>query len=90
METTISFPLKNPSAVVAETTDVKAQAKTRTLKIQPLIRVNRWDSVTVPEIRLSGAWLEKAGFHYGDHVQVKMSDGILVLTPVCNAAAPVY
>lgn len=58
---------------------------TRTLKIQPLIRVQRWsDDTIVPEIRLSGAWLQKLGFCYGGKVEVRMSAGKLVLTPLAD------
>ncbi|MGN6291521.1 MAG: SymE family type I addiction module toxin [Chitinophagaceae bacterium] len=59
------------------------EQKIKTLKIQPLVRVHRWsDNTTVPEIRLSGAWLQKLGFCYGEKVEVRMSAGILVITPV--------
>ena len=55
--------------------------KVRILKIQSFIRVTRWDSSTVPELRLCGAWLEKLGFNYGEKVQVKESEGQLIITP---------
>jgi len=59
------------------------EQKIKTLKIQPLVRVQRWsDDIIVPEIRLSGAWLQKLGFCYGEKVEVRMSSGILVITPV--------
>lgn len=62
---------------------IPEKQKVRTLKIQPLIRVQRWsDDITVPEIRLSGAWLQKLGFCYGGKVEVRMSAGKLVITPL--------
>ncbi|HEX2848066.1 MAG TPA: SymE family type I addiction module toxin [Chitinophagaceae bacterium] len=61
------------------------EQKIKTLKIQPLVRVHRWsDDTMVPEIRLSGAWLQKLGFCYGEKVEVRMSAGILVITPLVD------
>lgn len=61
------------------------EQKIKTLKIQPLVRVHRWsDDTIVPEIRLSGAWLQKLGFCYGGKVEVRMRAGILVITPVAG------
>jgi hypothetical protein len=53
----------------------------RTLKVQQLIRTTRWDCTKVPEIRISGAWLEKFGFYSGQHVEVYTMQGKLVLMP---------
>jgi len=61
------------------------EQKPRTLTIQPLVRVQRWsDDIIVPEIRLSGAWLQKLGFNYGEKVEVRMSMGKLVITPLAD------
>lgn len=34
----------------------------RSLKVQPQLRVNRWSSTPIAEIRLSGLWLMELGF----------------------------
>jgi len=34
----------------------------------------------VPFIRLRGLWLEQAGFHYQDQINVEVSEGRLVIT----------
>ena len=72
----------NSLSAATETASAEVIAASKTLKIQPLIRVNRWVNTTVPEIRLSGAWLEKFGFHPEHRVLVKMTAGMLVLTPL--------
>ncbi len=83
---TASIQLKTivPPVRVNTASAKTALAGVRTLKIHPLIRVNRREDITVPEIRLSGAWLEKFGFHHGHRVEVKMTEGMLVLTPVTD------
>lgn len=40
---------------------------------------------SAPKIRLMGLWLEEAGFRIGDTVEVEVSPGRLVLTPVEKA-----
>ncbi|MET0465836.1 MAG: SymE family type I addiction module toxin [Chitinophagaceae bacterium] len=57
------------------------ETTSRTLKVQQLIRSTRWDHTKVPEIRLSGAWLEKFGFYSGQHIEVYTMQGKLVLMP---------
>ena len=73
METSAGIP-KSFSYSEKETTS-------RTLKVQQQIRTTRWDCTKVPEIRLSGAWLEQLGFHYGQHIEVHMMQGRLILIP---------
>lgn len=52
----------------------------RTLKIQPRIRTRKWEEpVSFPEIKLSGSWLEKLGFHYGKTVCVTSVEGMLII-----------
>lgn len=61
------------------------EQKARVLTIQPHVRVQRWsDDIIVPEIRLSGAWLQKLGFCYGGKVEVRVSMGKLVITPLTD------
>lgn len=39
---------------------------------------------TVPELRLSGLWLEEQGFRAGVSVDIKVSRGKLIITPKRN------
>ena len=73
-------------------TDVKSASaalpKTKSLKINALCRDNRGKNYlrpnisVVPEIRLSGFWLEDLGFCKGGRVLIVMSEGELILRPV--------
>ncbi|MEO0525931.1 MAG: SymE family type I addiction module toxin [Bacteroidota bacterium] len=47
--------------------------KPRVLKIHPKFRFRTWDTITVPEIRLEGKWLEKLGFKKGHKIQIQES-----------------
>jgi hypothetical protein len=57
----------------------------RYLKLQPFYRevrtsfFNRPPAKIVPELRLCGNWLEKAGFLPGEYVSVTVMDGLLVI-----------
>ena len=65
----------------------------RQLKIlgQERLSRSRWAGMagtrlrSAPKIRLIGLWLEEAGFRIGESVQVEVSSGRLVLTPVEKA-----
>jgi len=52
----------------------------RKLKIQYkyLPRAN-WRYRRVPQLRLLGIWLERSGFEIGDHVQVTVKEGELII-----------
>ena len=56
--------------------------KIRKLKIYSKHRARRWDSVTVPEIRLQGNWLERSGFREGSEIEVREDDGVIVVRRV--------
>jgi len=51
----------------------------RSLKIQPKVRDNRWSSVTVPEIKLCGNWLEKLGFQPEARVNITTMNKLLII-----------
>ncbi|HEX3818600.1 MAG TPA: SymE family type I addiction module toxin [Chthoniobacterales bacterium] len=51
----------------------------RKLKVSSQYQERRWDGVVVPFIRLSGKWLEKAGFPIGTKITVRKQKGALVL-----------
>lgn len=51
----------------------------RSLKIQPKRRSNKYSEIDVPEIKLSGSWLEKLGFAHGQRVLITTMDRLLVI-----------
>jgi toxic protein SymE len=51
----------------------------RSLKIQPQIRINRWTTSTVPEIKLCGNWLEKLGFIPEQRVNITTMNKLLII-----------
>ena len=54
---------------------------TKRLKMQYEIRQRTYDRITVPHLRLSGRWLEKAGFEVGQEIEIQISEQQLILTP---------
>lgn len=54
----------------------------RELKVQPLVRrlTNRNYKV-VPQLTLSGNWLKDAGFNPNSKVDLKVKEGIIIITP---------
>ena len=58
------------------------EPKVRYLKLQPFYRQPRIKSdrnKIVPELRLCGNWLEKAGFSPENYVSVTVMEGLLVI-----------
>jgi len=53
----------------------------RYLKLQPFYRQSRtnYGHKKIPELRLCGNWLEKAGFSPENYVSVTVMDGLLVI-----------
>jgi toxic protein SymE len=52
----------------------------RELKIHSKHRNRTWDSITVPEIRLVGVWLNRLGFKEGKTVRIQEQKDKLVIT----------
>jgi len=55
---------------------------TKQIKIQYQIRELRYSRKLVPQLRLSGVWLEKAGFEIGSMVNIEVKHNQLILKPV--------
>lgn len=53
----------------------------RSLKVQPKHRTNRWSKSIVPELILSGKWLEELGFKKESRVVVHTSKELIVIRP---------
>lgn len=52
----------------------------RSLKIQPQPRETMSERFNVPEIKLCGIWLEKAGFYNGRTIKVTALKNVLILS----------
>ena len=52
------------------------------IKLQPRLRNGK----LVPELRLSGLWLEKQGFLSGQKVTITIRKELLIIRPVGEAA----
>ena len=52
----------------------------KTLTISSLYQPRRRGGTTAPHLRLTGRWLEAAGFPAGARVQVQVQQGQLVIT----------
>ena len=57
------------------------------LKIHPRYRQLAYGEAFVPELRLSGKWLEQSGFKIGEQVQVTIKDQELVIKPAYALAS---
>ncbi len=56
---------------------------TRQLKIHGLLRRNKYRKNTeVPQLRLSGVWMEQLGFKVGDRVSITTRDRLLIIEPL--------
>jgi hypothetical protein len=53
----------------------------RNLTVSKLFRPLRWKTQFVPFLRVSGKWLESAGFHPGEKVTVRVENGALIIEP---------
>lgn len=59
----------------------------RTLKIEA--DGDRWKGLLKPKIRLTGRWLEQAGFSPGRHVEVTcLSPGVIQLRAADKSVSP--
>ncbi len=53
----------------------------RSLKIQPKTRFNTDSKKDVPEIKLSGVWLQNLGFQHGGRVTITTLQNLLIIQP---------
>lgn len=58
-----------------------ASQEIRNAKLQQRYRSLSYGSKIVPELRLSGVWLEEQGFGAGISVDIRVSRGKLIITP---------
>lgn len=52
------------------------------VKLQPKHRYLTYGHKTVPELKLSGVWLEQLGFNPGESVRVTTREKLLIIEPL--------
>jgi toxic protein SymE len=56
--------------------------KAKQVKLQPKYRSLTYGQKTVPELKLSGVWLEKLGFRPGEKVNIAIKENQLIITTI--------
>lgn len=64
----------------AEKKQLGLAKNTRRLKIDSQLRRLSSKAKQVPSVKLSGIWLEQAGFEIGGHIEIDVKDGQLIIT----------
>jgi len=59
-----------------------AEKKTKQVKLQPRYRELAYSRKIVPELKVSGVWLEAAGFKAGEKVNITVSEEQLIITAI--------
>lgn len=59
-----------------------AGKKQKQVKLQPKHRKLNWKDKIVPELKVSGVWLEAAGFKAGEKVNITVSEQQLIITAI--------
>lgn len=55
------------------------QPDLRSIRISSFIRMNRYAQRSVPQLKLMGVWMEKAGFKTGEQVTITAMDKLLII-----------
>lgn len=53
----------------------------RKVKLQPKLRQLSYSRKFVPELKISGVWLEKLGFKAGQTVDITVREELLIIQP---------
>jgi len=56
--------------------------KAKQVKLQPKYRSLAYGQKTVPELKLSGVWLEEIGFKAGEKVNIAIQENQLIITTI--------
>jgi hypothetical protein len=52
------------------------------VKLQPKLRQLAYSEKIVPELKISGVWLEEIGFKAGDTVNITVREELLIIQPL--------
>jgi toxic protein SymE len=55
------------------------------VKLQPKLRQLAYSEKIVPELKISGVWLEEIGFKAGDMVNITVREELLIIQPLKDA-----
>lgn len=55
------------------------------VKLQPKLRQLAYSEKIVPELKISGVWLEEIGFKAGDTVNITVREELLIIQPLKEA-----
>jgi hypothetical protein len=56
--------------------------QSKQVKLQPKHRKLTWEDKIVPELKISGVWLEAAGFRAGEKVNIAIRENQLIITAI--------
>jgi hypothetical protein len=59
-----------------------AKKEQKQVKLQPKYRELTYGQKIVPELKVSGVWLEAAGFRAGEKVNITISNQQLIITAI--------
>lgn len=72
--------IRKETLLPEESVTLKAEEpQVRYLKVQPRHRHSMQHTSIVPELRLNGRWLEKAGFDMACYASITVMDGLLII-----------
>ena len=58
--------------------------KHKQIKLQPKHRALSYGQKIVPELKISGVWLEQLGFKAGESVSITTREELLIIQPLGN------
>lgn len=77
---TVKKVIRKETFLPEESVTLKAEEpQVRYLKVQPRHRHSMQHTSIVPELRLNGRWLEKAGFDMACYASITVMDGLLII-----------
>lgn len=77
---TVKKVIRKEALVPEKFVTLKAEEpQVRYLKVQPRHRYSLRHASIVPELRLNGRWLEKAGFDMACYASITVMDGLLII-----------
>jgi toxic protein SymE len=59
-----------------------AKPTTKKIKLQPKYRILAYTQKIVPELKVSGVWLEQNGFKAGETVSITIEENQLTIKPL--------
>ena len=67
--------------IYAQIKNFKLFSMSKKVKLQPKLRQLAYSEKIVPELKISGVWLEELGFKAGDTVNITIREELLIIQP---------